>query len=287
VKSSDLEANFYYALSHKIRRKIIKIIGEQGFSSFTYLKKELRVSTGTIYHHLENLAQLIKKGDDKKYYLTDLGFHAYKSLLSNIETMKSQNLGKKEFNSPLLKGLMFLTPKKFISFEKQNNLYTILISILILISGAILCGLNGLFPFLLFFIESSENISDLEPFFKFSLSLLFILNLLIYFIIIESICRLFYQKKENSLKFLISFCLIIFPIVIFLGIHFIFNLTDLIKNSFGAFLDKLLLIFFQVWSLWLLTYSLSKNKDLKFENGLIITLLLHYGSFTIILLILI
>ena len=116
-KNQDVESSFYIALSHEIRRKILRIIGDNGFSSFTYLKRILKVSTGTIYHHLEALAQLIKQKKNKKYYLTDLGTHAYNSMMENIEIIESPEILSREFNSPLLRFLMFLTPKKFISFE--------------------------------------------------------------------------------------------------------------------------------------------------------------------------
>ena len=85
-----------------MRRKIINIIGENKFSSFTLLKKELKVSTGTIYHHLDTLSQLIEQKDDKKYYLTELGLHAYDSLKDNIDTIITPDFSKKEFNSPSL-----------------------------------------------------------------------------------------------------------------------------------------------------------------------------------------
>ncbi|MHA2398710.1 MAG: winged helix-turn-helix domain-containing protein, partial [Promethearchaeota archaeon] len=63
-------------MSHEIRRKIITIIGENEFTSFTQLKNELKVSTRTIYHHLETLSGLIEQKEDKKYYLKDLGLYA-------------------------------------------------------------------------------------------------------------------------------------------------------------------------------------------------------------------
>ena len=84
---------------------MIEIIGENGYSSFTILKKELRVSTGTIYHHLDALSQLIEQKSDKKYYLTDLGQLAYNSLKDNITNI-AKEISSKEFNSPILKGLM-------------------------------------------------------------------------------------------------------------------------------------------------------------------------------------
>jgi len=241
------------------------------------------VSTGTIYHHLDSLSRLIEQKSDKKYYLTDLGIHAYNSLKNNIETIISPEIRKKEFNSPLVKGLMFLTPKKFISFEKKDKIYVILFSIGILITGAVLCGLSGVYSFLLFFRDATENISELEPLYQVVLSFIFIINFIIYYIIIEGLSRLFYNKKENSFRLLLTFSIIFLPMVIYLGIHFIFLLTAVIQNSVFRLIDNILMIFFQLWSLWLLIYNLNQNKSLKFENGLAITFLLHYGGFTIIL----
>lgn len=72
--------------------------------------------------------------------------------------------------------------------------------------------------------------------------------------------------------------------VIYLILHFIFEYASLITINIFNFIDKILMIIFQVWSLWLLSYSLSVKKGIKIENCLIISLLLHYSGFTIILL---
>ena len=40
------------------------MLGEKEFSTFTKLKEELSVSTGTIYHHLDVLSQLIEQKKD-------------------------------------------------------------------------------------------------------------------------------------------------------------------------------------------------------------------------------
>ena len=114
-----------------MRRKIINIIGENKFSSFTLLKKELKVSTGTIYHHLDTMSQLIEQKDDKKYYLTELGLHAYDSLKDNIDTIITPDFSKKEFSSPILRGLMRLTPKKYINYENNIKIKVLIISIII------------------------------------------------------------------------------------------------------------------------------------------------------------
>ena len=276
-------------MGHGLRRKIINIIGENKFTSFTYLKKELKVSTGTIYHHLDTLSHLIEQRDDKKYYLTELGGHAYNSLKDNITTIITPDFSKKEFSSPILKGLMRLTPKKYSSLddvckynESNQMIYTIIISITIALIGAIFCGLNGLFPFFLFFGQS--ELEFIEPILQVILAIIFIGNIFFFFLINEGICRIIYKKKENTLKFLIAFPIILFPIDIYLVLHFILFSTGSLNLPAVRILDNVLVILFQVLSLWLLTYNLSVNKKLKIENSLIISLLIHYGGFSIILL---
>ncbi len=278
-KDVDVESSFYYALSHEIRRKIIKIIGDNEFTSFTHLKNELNVSTGTIYHHLETLSSLIEQKQDKKYYLKELGTYAYNSLKDNIETIKAP---QREFKSAFLNKLMVLTSKRFITFNKKDRIYTLLISIGIIIIGTIFCILNDFISFFLFYIEiNSENLDYIV---QILINLSFILNFLAFFAIIEIVSRLFYKKTENTLKLLASFALIQFPMIIYLIINFIFKYTALTSLNVVNFIDQILMIVFQAWSIWLLSYTLSVKKGLKIENSLIISLLLHYGGFTLILL---
>jgi len=283
--SQDVEGSFYYALGHELRRKIIKIIGDNEFSSFTLLKKELGVSTGTIYHHLDTLSELIEQKKDKKYYLKELGVHAYNSLKDDIKLIREKGFAIREFKSPFLRRLMVITSKRFIQFKKEDRIYAILISVGILIIGTILSRLNQFYPLLLFFIETNEY--NLELNFQILLILSFLLNFIIYFITIEGISRLFYNKNENTLNFFISFAIVFFPMILYLLSHYIFIYFGIIHISFINFLDKILMIMLQVWSLWLLSYSMSVKKGLKIETTLIVSLLLHYGGFTIILLTLI
>ncbi|TET58379.1 MAG: hypothetical protein E3J52_08720 [Promethearchaeota archaeon] len=243
------------------------------------------MSTGAIYHHLETLKEFLEQKTDKRYYLRELGVYAYSSLKNNIETIKSPDFAHRELRSPILRKLMKITSKRFIQFEKEDKVLSIIISISILITGTILTGLNGFYSFLLFFIESEQ--SNMDLFLQILLSFTFIINMIVFFIIIEGISRLFYKKKENTFNFFISFTIIQFPMVFYLITHLIFKSLWTINVSVFNLLDKILLIVFQVWSLWLLSYSLCAMKGLKIESCLIISLLLHYGSFTIILFVLV
>ena len=230
---------------------------------------------------------MIQQKKNKKYYLTELGLHAYNSMKKNIKTISASYLSSREFSSPLLKGFMYLTPKKFISFKEKDRKYNSVISLMILLIGTILCGLNGFYTLTLFYIESTEDIYTLPIIIHILFSIGFIINFLIYFLLVEVMCRLFYRNKENTVNFFLSFPIILYPMVIYLFVHFILLSTELIQITFFNLFDTILLIFLQILSLWLLTYNLSVRKGLKIENGLIIAILLHYGSFTIVLFILI
>lgn len=177
---------------------------------------------------------------------------------------------------------MVLTLKRFILFKKEDRKYTILLSISIVILGTILCYLNGFSSFLLFFIEA--NLNNLSLVFRILVNLSFILNFFTFFIIVETVVRILYKRNENTLDFFISFALLQFPMIFYLIFHFIFEYSELITINVFNFTDNILMIIFQVWSLWLLSYSLSVKKGLKIENSFIIALLLHMLPFTLILL---
>jgi len=208
-----------------------------------------------------------------------LGVYAYNSLKDNIDSIKTP---QKDLRASFLKKSMVLTLKRFILFKEEDRIYTILISLSIIILGTIFCNLNGLSSFLLIFLETNQN--NLPLFFQFLAKISFILNFFTFFIIVETVVRLLYKKNEKTISFLISFALIQFPMIFYLIIHTIFEFTELIFINVFNFVDNILMIIFQVWSLWLLSYSLNVKKRLKIENGFIIALLLHMLPFTLIML---
>lgn len=223
---------------------------------------------------------MIEQKEDKKYYLTKLGIYAFNSLKDNIETIKAPN---REFTSLIFEKFMVLTSKRFILFDKKDRIYTLIISVGIIILGTVLSFFNGFTSLLLFFVDI--NLENFQLIYQIILNLSFVLNFFAFFIIVETISRILYKKKDSStLNFLISFALIQFPMILYLIIHSFFEVIGLNSVNAVNFIDKALMIIFQVWSLWILSYSLSVKKGLKIENSLIISLLLHYSGFTIILL---
>ncbi len=213
--------------------------------------------------------------------MKELGIYAYNSLKNDIDTIKTPDFVHREFKSHILRKLMWITSERFIQFERKDKKYTLIISIGILILGAIFCGLNGFYSVLLFFIESDQN--NWNIIFNLIGSFSYLINFFVFFIIIEGVTRIFYKKSKNTVNFLVSFAIIFYPMIFYLIFHLIFLWFNLLSINVVNLVDKILLIIFQVWSLWLLSFSLCVKKELKIESTLVISLLLHYGGFTIIL----
>ncbi|MCI4461684.1 MAG: helix-turn-helix domain-containing protein, partial [Thermogladius sp.] len=76
----------FTALSHEIRREIIRVLAEKPPKTFSELMNELHIEdTGTMVFHLRKLSGLIEKNERGEYVLTDLGRRAYQ-LLRQLES---------------------------------------------------------------------------------------------------------------------------------------------------------------------------------------------------------
>jgi predicted transcriptional regulator len=83
--NAEIEAVIFQALSHPMRRTIIKILetNTKG-TSYTELITELGLSTGKMNYHIEQLEGLIEKNEEHRYVLTPLG----KKALNQLKQLK-------------------------------------------------------------------------------------------------------------------------------------------------------------------------------------------------------
>ncbi|MEM1557960.1 MAG: helix-turn-helix transcriptional regulator [Thermoproteota archaeon] len=83
------------ALSYGKRRTLIIRLGEAGPLSVKELKRDLGLSTGSLYHNLLALGELIEQTTDKKYVLSEQGKKVYLALKSGlIPSSTSEELPK-------------------------------------------------------------------------------------------------------------------------------------------------------------------------------------------------
>src|SRR4030043_11531 len=113
----DTYSSIFKALKHPIRRRILRMLNEQP-RTYTEILNELGIDNGLLNYHLENLRELLAKGDDEKYRLSEFG-RAGLSVIERVETPKNS----------------FVRP----SFLRIDSLPSILI-ILLLFSSALLNG---------------------------------------------------------------------------------------------------------------------------------------------------
>ncbi|RLE69264.1 MAG: hypothetical protein DRJ43_04235, partial [Thermoprotei archaeon] len=88
------ELNYVFqALAHETRRRIIRLLAEEGPMQFTELMKRLGIEeTGTFGFHIKRLEELLEKVEDGGYRLSELGRLAY-SVMRYAEE-KGEGLGE-------------------------------------------------------------------------------------------------------------------------------------------------------------------------------------------------
>ncbi|MGQ9478814.1 MAG: hypothetical protein ACUVQ0_02170 [Thermoproteota archaeon] len=72
------------ALSYGKRRTLIMRLGENGPIGVKELKKELGLSTGSLYHNLLALGELVEQTPDKKYALSEEGKRVFQALKAGL-----------------------------------------------------------------------------------------------------------------------------------------------------------------------------------------------------------
>ena len=83
----DTYSSIFQALKHPIRRRILRMLREHPMT-YTEILNELGIENGLLNYHLENLVELLAKGEDDKYRLSEFG-EAGLSVIERVETPKS------------------------------------------------------------------------------------------------------------------------------------------------------------------------------------------------------
>jgi hypothetical protein len=68
----DTYSSIFTALKHPIRRRILRIL-DQAPTTYTEIQKQLEIDNGLLNYHLENMKDLLCKGEDGRYSLSEFG----------------------------------------------------------------------------------------------------------------------------------------------------------------------------------------------------------------------
>ncbi|MBD3205872.1 helix-turn-helix domain-containing protein [Candidatus Bathyarchaeota archaeon] len=113
----DTYSSIFQALKHPIRRRILRMLNDNPMT-YTEILNELGIDNGLLNYHLENLQELLAKGEDEKYRLSEFG-SAGLSVIERVETPKENSLNKQ--------------------LLKLNNIQSIIV-ILLLVTSTLLNG---------------------------------------------------------------------------------------------------------------------------------------------------
>ncbi|MCF2141334.1 MAG: winged helix-turn-helix domain-containing protein [Candidatus Lokiarchaeota archaeon] len=281
---SDMEEKVYIALGHEFRRKILKLIGRKGFTGFSDIKKLLNVSTGTIYHHLEVLQDLIEQDERKKYHLSPLGLHAYQILQKGGDAIASLQLENKIFLEQKLKSWQsWALFQPILKYYLNHYQHGMIFSGLIVFIIAILSALFHVQAFVNIYLPIFEPFEffltryPIIQFFSVFLGYIFL------FFLVEGLVRALFHKNENGRWLFVVLSVSYIPLIFYLICIGILRLFPLEIDTFLV-ISRLLLVFFQVWGTVILALSISLVKFIKYERGLIIVLFIDYATLMVLLL---
>ncbi|MHA1225845.1 MAG: winged helix-turn-helix domain-containing protein [Candidatus Hodarchaeales archaeon] len=256
------ERQFFEILSHPTRRKIIRILHQGYYASYSDIKEIIGRSTGAIYHHIEKMRDLgiIQQRQTKEYELTPLGL----KIVEYMDKINDEDLQEILNQSKVQK--IFLGPR-IAEFIKKNPIHWIFESgllILFLTFIQIDFPIQIIGPFL---------IPSYEPFIiRFSIE---ILSFIFIGLTVELIAR-FVSKSNFDSSFLVMLSGLMFLPLLSTFFSFIIYCFYLFGENVPAILywsltSALLLIY-----AFLLIHLLIKIKKMSFERSIIITLVQGY-----------
>ncbi len=281
--TAELEKKFYEALDHEIRRRILRMIGENGVGTFTDFKNTLNIGTGTLYHHLNILSPLVFQKDDKKYYLTKLGEMTLRFMQDNypyLGTVKQRDLEGKATRN-LQRYLRYLDARplfaKLFNGTPRFRVIYLLIPLAFYMVGAFLGFQNYLYFFV---VHTSPLFAPLPQVPAFIIQA--VISWFAMWALIEVLCYANYKKKADFPTSLAgcgisSFPILVYELAIFAMRAASVNVPDVISGA--------LLVVAQLVTVYFLVLFQMYQKGLKLEKSISIVLPAHYIAIFIYLLV--
>lgn len=126
----------FKALAHPVRRRILLFLAQHGPASHKELS-QIEPKPGPLYHHLRLLGPLVAKDEQRRYYLTELGWKAVELLQEHyfflLDSGISRLLLRREFDklTPAKLGLcMLCLALAFLAWLRVTDFVLVLVAIL-------------------------------------------------------------------------------------------------------------------------------------------------------------
>jgi len=259
--NEDFLAKYYRIASNETSRKIIFLLGEYESFKATELIEKLDISPGTFYDALKRLKGIVEKADDGKYKLTNVGKRMYYML---VEESKGFHTIPSSMTSFVF-SLPYLFPiSLFKNIDRQSNLMSLIISLLIIMIGMIGIMMSRLIPIVMIMLPPYVSISSISQ------TVLFLVNSALVISLTYFLASVFGYIK-NSMRFCLGTLISFIPIVIFSILYYIFYYNFFIKIVFIYYFLIYLIPLFLSFT-WLTT-SIFHYVNLRIEAAFMISLI--------------
>ena len=253
-------------LSHPLRRDILKSIYDNGYTTFSEIKSNHKVSTGAIYHHLDSLSPVLEQNGNNHYLLNEIGKEICKKYL---ETEKGR-ITIQKYSS------LVIWTSKIDGFVKSNKTVLVLLSI---ITSGILFVLSFKYQYLAI---GPIIVNFSETNFLFHHYSIFIISNLLLLGLYHGLFILFTSGHSETLK--LSFTTITVLVAILPSVVLV--LVTVVIALFGVFINSgwwIAISMISQFSFHVLIYSQIVNvRRVKPEKALILTILPIYLTVSIL-----
>lgn len=254
------EIILFNLISHPIRIKIIELLAMNESMSFSELKKELGISTGSIYHHLSVLSNFIIQDEKKRYKLNEEGYRLYKFIKNSEYKLTSSKNESRIINiNNIFNGNML-----FLLLMNNNKLIFALLPILVIFYPEIYSFSNILLRIL--FLKDVRIVQFSDSLFN------FIINWILIYLILEIIFSLFFKNRRNKIYLFTFIPFVYTPLVIY---SILFKFISMFTNEIVL---RFLFALFQAWTIIILIKAIQVSKGESLQNILIAILVLYMVS---------
>jgi DNA-binding transcriptional ArsR family regulator len=272
------ESSVYKILSNPHRRRIIEIIGAEGKTSFTELNKDLQMSIGALYHHLDTLGDLITQDEQHKYILTWRGKLAFKLLnetSDQLSSVRSDHDGDSGHTSNRLAYVVkiFLPRSVFLSVSDKPILYLPVTGIIVVLGAWVAVQAN--LRFLLVFPDNQTTLSPILT------AIFFVSSWLTVFVLSDIFSTLIFKRKGGDLSLLVGSSFSFLPLIFFSGLWYLFKI---VRFDAGGIITSVLILSSQLWTIGILSCSISFSKGLKMDRSALVSFMVTYINIAIFLL---
>jgi DNA-binding transcriptional ArsR family regulator len=250
----DDQSRYHTLLRDPARRKIVETLGEQEKIGFKELKQVLGLGVGTVYYHLDMLADYLTQDKERKYRLNDRGRLLYQSLTgggaSAAAVPVSETLRHRAAR------WLFLAP---LFARTVQPLRFLPVALLILVAGALGSALAASQSLLLFYAPFTE--------FEFeTTALLYVFNWVSLFFFSELVIYAVFRRVGGDLQLFVCLGLASLPVAVFPYLYM--GLSYAVARYF--------LLGLILWCVLLLAAAYSFSKGLRLDKSIVLSLGILY-----------